>query len=75
MLERTYHPSHAAEVRPVASWAGFVYRVVGGHFGNNLSLEQIMGFPTPKVFVTADSVIKGKPDPEGKRVLSYPKLS
>lgn len=31
-----------------------------------------MGFPTPKVFVTADSVAKGKPDPEGKRALSYP---
>lgn len=32
-----------------------------------------MGFPTPKVFVTADSVVKGKPDPEGKRAL-YPQL-
>jgi hypothetical protein len=28
-----------------------------------------MGFPTPKVFVTADSVGKGKPDPEGKCAL------
>lgn len=27
-----------------------------------------MGFPTPKVFVTADSVENGKPDPEGKCV-------
>lgn len=33
-----------------------------------------MGFPTPKVFVTADSVAKGKPDPEGKRALPYPLL-
>lgn len=30
-----------------------------------------MGFPTPKVFVTADSVVEGKPDPEGKGALSY----
>lgn len=51
---------------------GFFLPRCRGHFGNNLSLEQIIGFPTPKVFVTADSVIKGKPDPEGKRVHSYP---
>lgn len=53
--------------------AGLVYRVVGESWGDKECVigGQIMGFPTPKVFVTADSVEKGKPDPEGICAFSF----